>query len=182
MNEHRLEFEQSVDGLFRGALQADKDAGLCALLKRSGLDLEKLQPAYPAADFYRWVQIAAKHRFPELDGDEACAEVGRLAVQRGLNSTFIGRALLQTMKLLGVRRSLLRIGRSFKNGNNYIEANVVERGERSLEISLEPVVGPAGYFHGVIEEGTRVLGAKDVEVVRNEGPGERITFLLEWTE
>lgn len=183
MSNERVEFEQTADGLFRGALQAREDSALVEKLRAAGLDVQKkLAPAYPAADFYRWVRIAATHRFPALSEDDACREVGKLAVTRGLQATLIGVALLKGMQLLGVRRSLSRIGRAFRNGNNYIEATVNEVGPTRVEIRIGPVVGPPGYYEGVLEQGPLLIGAKDVQVERVRTEGEHIVWHVEWTE
>lgn len=183
MNSDRLEFDASVDGLFRGALGANEDLALAKALRDAGLDLSrKLPPAVPAHDFYRWMKIAASHRFPRMSEAEACAAVGELAVEKGLTSTLLGRALLQAIRVLGVRRSLLRIGRALRNGNNYIVANVVELGPLSIQIELEPVVAPPSYYEGVLRAGTMVLGARDVVVTTSAPVGEKVTYVVEWKE
>ena len=125
-----------------------------------------MAPAYPAAEFYGWLLITARHRYPQLSEEEACREVGRLAVVVGMGSTFLGRAALTAMMLLGVRCSLKRIGSSFKHGNNYIDAKVVELGPTSMEIQLGPLVGPASYYEGVLDEGPRQVGARTVSLTR----------------
>lgn len=183
MASERIEFEQAVDGLFRGALDAYSDPALVELLRQHGLDLtQKLKPAYPAPDFYRWVRLAARHRFPDVSEAEAVRQVGKLAVRRGLQSTVIGRAVLVSLKLLGIRRSLLKIGRSFRNGNNYIEATVEELAPTSLAIRLGPLVGPKEYVEGVLEEGPLVLGAKTSRVTELRTEGEHHVFQVDWTE
>ena len=141
-----------------------------------------MAPAYPAAEFYGWLLITARHRYPQLSEEEACREVGRLAVVVGMGSTFLGRAALTAMKLLGVRRSLKRIGSSFKHGNNYIDAKVVELGPTSMEIQLGPLVGPASYYEGVLDEGPRQVGALTVSLSRLRTEGEHITWRVDWTE
>jgi uncharacterized protein (TIGR02265 family) len=178
----RLEYEQSADGLFRGALRAHEHPGARAALREAGLDLERLAPAYPADQFYRWVGVATRQLFPELDERAGYKKAGMLAVERGLRSTLIGNAVLQVLKVIGVRRSLLRIGRTFRSGNNYIDAKVTEVGPTTLEIELGPLMGPTAYFEGVLEEGPRQLGAKTVRVGEAGRTGEHVTFRLDWTE
>lgn len=183
MKHERVEFEQTAEGLLKGALEALQHPPLVEKLRGAGLDLtRKLAPAFPAADFYRWVVIAARHRFPQLSEEEACREVGKLAVIRGMQATMLGGALVKALQLLGIRRSLKRIGQSFKNGNNYIEAKVAELGPTSMEIELGPLVGPPSYFEGILEEGPRLLGARSVEVSRIRTEGEHIVWRVEWTE
>ncbi|MBX5481218.1 MAG: DUF2378 family protein [Myxococcaceae bacterium] len=123
------------------------------------------------------MKIAARQRFPELSEEEECREVGR-----GLNSTLLGKAVLTAMQLLGVRRSLQRIGTTFRQGNNYIQATVKVLAPTSIEVELGPLVGPSAYFEGVLEEGPRQMGAKTMQVTRTRTTGEHITWRVDWTE
>ncbi|MDP2270380.1 MAG: DUF2378 family protein [Archangium sp.] len=183
MGHERVEFEQVADGLLKGAMEALSDPPLVEKLRVAGLDLNrKLAPAYPAVEFYRWMVIAARHRYPQLSEAEACREVGRLAVIRGMTSTLLGSAALHAMKMLGVRRSLKRIGSSLKHGNNYIDAKVAELGPTSMEIQLGPLVGPPSYYEGVLEEGSRILGGKEVQVTRVRSEGEHVAWQVDWKE
>ena len=183
MAHERVEFEQVADGLLKGAMEALSDPPLMEKLRVAGLDLNrKLAPAFPAKDFFRWLVIAARHKYPKLSEVEACREVGRLAVNRGMKSTLLGSAALKAMQMLGVRRSLKRIGSSFKHGNNYIEARVTELGPTSMDVQLGPLMGPPSYYEGVLEEGSKLLGGKEVLVrcVRTEG--EHIAWRIDWKE
>ncbi len=181
--QNRLEFEQSVDGLFYGAIDALSRPQLKERLRTAGLDLDgRLAPAYPAEQFYRWVKIAAAELHPELSEDEACNRIGRLAVEKGLESTVLGRALLVVLKMYGTRRSMQRITKSFRNGNNYIEVTVNELAPTRLELIFNTVMETPGYFHGVLEAGLVTLGAKEPRVERRPQDGESCTYLLEWRE
>ena len=111
MTQQRFEYSQTVDGTFRGALGADRDAGLNRVLLQAGLDLSRIAPAYPAADFYRWMRLAARHRWPDLPEAEGCRLIGRLCIERGLASTTLGRGVLQFIRILGPRPAFLRNGR-----------------------------------------------------------------------
>lgn len=183
MSQERVEFQQVADGLLIGAMEALNDPPLVEKLRAAGLDLRrKLAPAFPAADFHRWLIIAARHKYPDLSEEEACREVGRLSVVRGMESTMLGTAVLKGMQLLGVRRSLKRIGWAFKNGNNYIEAAVVELSPVSMEIKLGPLVGPVTYYEGVLDQGPKMMGAKTVELTRLRTEGEHMVWRLDWTE
>ena len=183
MSTDRVEFEQVADGLLKGALEAHLDAPLVEKLRAAGIDLnKKLPPAFPAADFHRWLLVIARHRFPNLSDDEAFREFGRLAVTRGMQSTFLGRAVLTALQLLGVRRSLKRLGPSFRNGNNYIEAKVAELGPMSMEIQLGPLVVLPSYYEGVLETGALLIGARTVQLTRLRTEGEHHTWRLDWTE
>ncbi len=182
MPQERFEFGQTLDGLIIGALEARSDAQLVEKLRHAGLDLTNLQPAYPAAVFFKFVSVAAKHKFSEVAEEEAMREIGRLAVRRGLEATFLGRAVLQAARLLGVRRSLKRFGSVMKNGNNYIEGKVTELGPNALEMELGPLVGPRSYYEGVLEECPRILGARDISVTRVRDEGEHAVWHVKWVD
>jgi uncharacterized protein (TIGR02265 family) len=183
LTEERVEFAQVLEGLFIGAMEALDDPALVEALRAGGLDLRvKLQPAYPAATFFRFATLAARHRYPKLDEAGALRELGRLAVRRGLDSTFLGRAVLQAARLLGPRRALKRLGAVMKNGNNYIDGTVTEVGPTSLEVRLGPLVGPASYYEGVLEESPRILGAREVVVTHLRAEGEDVVWRVEWKE
>lgn len=183
MSQERVEFEQVIDGLMTGAMEALKDPPLVEKLRAAGLDLtKKLKPAYPAFEFFGWLSIAARHRYPTLSDEAAVRELGRLAVRRGLQATFLGRAVLTAARLLGARRSLKRLGTSFKNGNNYIEAKVTELGPTSLEIQLGPLVGPRSYYEGILEECPVMFDAREIQLSLLRTEGEHLTWRLDWKE
>ncbi len=116
MTKERFEYSQTIDGTFRGALGAERDQALLSTLLHAGLDLSRLAPAYPAANFYGWMRLAARHRWPDLPEEEGCRRIGRLCVERGLASTTLGRGVLQFIRILGPRPALLRLGSFFRIG------------------------------------------------------------------
>ena len=183
MAQERFEFRQTIEGLLLGAFEARGDAELLSKLRNEGLDLTaNLQPAYPAAVFFRFVGVAARHRFPDQPEVDAMREVGRLAVRRGLEATLLGRAVLQAAKLLGVRRAMKRFGTVMKNGNNYIDGKVTELSPNALELELGPLVGPRSYYEGVLEECPRMLGAHDIVVTHLRDDGEHACWRVEWKD
>ena len=121
----------------------------------------------------------------------ACDQKVQAQFERGvalLHAFFYGEArknftaVVKALKLLGIRRSLHKIGWTFKNGNNYIGATVKELGPTALEIQLGPLVGPAGYYEGIRETGPRLLGAKTATVKEVAREGEHVTWHVAWTE
>jgi len=183
MPDERFEFGPTLDGLIIGALEARSDAQLVEKLRHAGLDvLAPLQPAYPAAIFFKFVAVAAKHKFSDASEADAMREVGRLAVRRGLEATFLGRAVLQAARLLGVRRSLKRFGSVMKNGNNYIQGKVTELIPNALEMELGPLVGPRSYYEGVLEESPRILGATDIGITHVRDEGENAVCHVKWVD
>lgn len=154
-----------------------------ALLRDAGLDLQaKLKPAYPAEDFFRWIKLAAAHLHPTLSERDAAKKIAEAAVHKGLQATLLGRALLAMMKAIGVRRALLQIGRSFKHGNNYVDATVTEKGPTAMEIRFNTVMDTPGYFEGILESGARLLHARNVRVTELAAEGEALSFRIEWTD
>lgn len=182
MPDERFEFGQTLEGLVLAA-DAQHNAALVGALREAGLDLSaKLKPAYPAKEAFALMAIVARHTFPGRSDDEAMRELGRLAVRRGLEATFLGRAVLQAAKLLGLRRSLKRLGAVMKNGNNYVEGAVHELSPRALEIQLGPLVGPRSYYQGILEECPVLLGGRDASVTHVRDDGEHTVWRVEWKD
>jgi uncharacterized protein (TIGR02265 family) len=94
----------------------------------------------------------------------------------------LGRAVLQFIRILGPRRALLHVGTAFRNGNNYLQATTRELSSTAVEVELGPLVGPTGYFEGILEAGPALLGAREVRVVQRGRAGEHVTFRVDWKE
>lgn len=114
-----------VEGLFRRALKTRLTPSLVAKLRERGLELDKpLQPAYPAERCAEWIRLVAE-LYPPLSEREATYQVGR-ANMDGYVQTVLGRAVVQVLKVIGPKRTLPRLGRSFRTGTNYMQVDVRE--------------------------------------------------------
>lgn len=174
-------FAPTFEGLFHKGLLGRVTPRLGQRLLAAGIDLRKLAPAYPEESWAKAVRIAAEEVYPQLPFDEAAWRLGEDSI-RGFSSTMIGQATIALLKVVGPKRALTRIERSFGSGNNYLETKVTERGPADVEIWFSDVHQQPGLYGGILRGVAALLGAKSmsVDLVSSEGAGA--TFRLRWVE
>ncbi len=177
----QLEFSQTIDGLFLRGLDALNNPVLLAKLKAKGLDLSRpLEPAYPASLVAACLQVAAEVVYPSVPKDQALNRVGR-AFFRGYTDTMMGKAMLALMKIIGPMRTLERMQRNFRTGNNYIETRFRVIGQTHAELWFNQVYGAPTYIQGILEAGAVAIEAKDMVVTFREAPESGTWFNLVWS-
>lgn len=120
----RVVFQNAVQAFFRvlpPITQRARERFLALGVRPEGPYL----PAYTTDQMYALEEVAAEELFPQLGRSEALQRVGELQVG-GFGSTALGTALFALLRILGRRRSLERITRSWRSANNCIEATVTE--------------------------------------------------------
>lgn len=179
----RLHFDSVVEGLWKRALGPRVDANLRAALKAEGLDLDKnpLDPAFPAEKMHVWVSLTAKSLYP---GDETNAGLRKLGADmfRGFVNTFVGKAMSAVMRVVGTRRSLERMERNFRSGNNYINAKFAPIDKGVIQLTLSDVNGLPAYYQGIIEEGGRATGASDMDSTYSHHADGSCVYRVTWSE
>lgn len=147
-------------------------------LQELGVDLTRLQAAYPAEKWAAATDLAARRLFPELHPSVAVSKVGELIVD-AYGTTAVGGALLGLLKLLGPRRVANRVSRSFRSANNYAEDRVTEHGPQDFELWTNELHVP--FLHqGVIRRALEIIGARSctVEVIARDATGT--TYRCRW--
>lgn len=177
----KLVFDSSVEGLFRIGLASELTPALKAALKAQGLDLDRpLLPAYPAAQWAQWVRTAAQTLFPQLPEAEAHFRLGQRATL-GFSQTLVGKALMPLRHLVGIRRMVLRIGKSMASGCNYMQVTPVALGPTDIELTFSDVCGVPHFFRGLLNSGIGVRDGKDFDCAVTRQEGESATYRLTWT-
>jgi uncharacterized protein (TIGR02265 family) len=165
-----LVFQHTVEGLLR-ALGDRVDHTTAQRLKQHGLDVNKLQPAYPRETWVKLMEVAAEILSPGAPIDEAMFTFGRRFFD-GFTDTFMGRALLAMVRVLGPRRTLERMTRNFRTGNNYSETKLTELAFGKWQLWCNQVTY-AQWYRGLITAGVSAAGAKNpsVELVSHDVTG-----------
>lgn len=166
---------------------------LKAELKALGMDFESIQAAYALDTWLEAARVMSRAFFPDLPEAERHRQLGR-DFMKGYVQTAIGFATLATAKLIGVKRTLLRMGRNFRTAANYIEAEALDIGPKEVHLRATvgseflPRVRPGAndvivhYRHGVLEETLALLGVAgtvDVLEVAADRPGG--LFRITWS-
>ncbi len=174
----KLIFAQTFEGLFR-ALGDKLDAPLVAELRTLGVDpTTELKPAYPLDVFLQVVRRVGQTLAPGAPEAEQSELAGRRFIL-GYGHTMVGRAMLGMMRVIGPRRTLERLSRQFRTGNNFSETTLKELSPGAFELWVNQCKNP-GWYRGIIAAGLEHAGARDVsvEVVRHGEEGG--TFHVRW--
>lgn len=174
----KLIFAQTFEGLLR-SLGGKVTPQLTEGLRLRGLNLSAaLLPAYPLSVWVEVLSFVATQQ-PGMGLDEAVAAVGREFMD-GYAQTLVGRAMVPMMRLIGPRRTLERVTRQFRTGNNFSETrlNQVSPTEFTLWVNE---VQLTGWYIGILSRGLELAGGREVKVEllsREAGSG---TFRVRWT-
>lgn len=175
----KLIFAQTIEGLIR-SLGEELTPQVTHGLRQRGLDLSAaLLPAYPLSVWIEVLSFVARERHPDLASDEAVAAVGRDFMD-GYAQTLVGRAMVPMMRLIGPRRTLARVTRQFRTGNNFSDTRLTEVSATEYQLWVNEVQ-LAGWYVGILSRGLELAGGRDVKVEllqRDAGAG---SFRVRWT-
>ena len=152
-------------------------------LRKLGLDPEakKLRVAYPYSMYVAATDVIVAAYHSDLPAQAAHVELGRNFV-RGYEKTLLGKAVLASVRILGPRRFLTRLTAHSKPVTNFIQFTVKENGPTDLEIGINYSLRP-GYYQGLLEEGLRYAGAKNVRVeLMRSSPEGSATWRARWDQ
>ena len=173
-------FEQTIEGLFVRGLHGRISDRCRQRLKEAGLDLSRrLLPAYPFATWMGCLAIAGEEVFAGSAVDQAQFQLGELMID-GYKETFLGRAVLGMIRVLGPQRTLMRATQNFRSGNNYTESRLVERSPTDLELWMNEV-GPFPTFTaGIVHAALAAAGAERVGVEVVGYDGHACSYRVTW--
>lgn len=178
MAEERVVFAQSMEGLFR-ALDPHTPQERAAFLKCGVTKDAKLLVAYPLAQYVEIMDACAASRFAHLPELERYTEVGRLFFG-GYEKTLMGSALITMLKVLGPKRTLGRLTRSFRTANNFTEAHVDALADNHYRVRVSFTLRP-GFYLGLLENGCQRAGAKGLDVKLIERKDQAATYEIRWS-
>jgi uncharacterized protein (TIGR02265 family) len=171
---------QVFEGLFVRAVGAKLDARCRARLREAGFDPDQaIRSVYRFQVWMDCIAIAAAGAYPDLEPRAARRALGRSLLD-GYRATFVGKAVLGIMRVLGPARTLAQSARSFRAGNNYTETRVKQLGERSIEMWMNEVGPYPEFTAGIIEGGIVEAGGRDVTVEASGHDGHAATYRISW--
>lgn len=187
-------FQSSVESLKRlsaGRLSPETLAKLRGL----GFDFDRpLLTAYPLGNWEDATELVIAELYSGLALPEARAEMGA-DFMKAFAQTTIGKAMVVLARAIGVRRTLSRMTRNMRNGNNYTETELVDVGPGHVRLKtrmraeyLDAWRGKRSplieQFTGVLREAMRLLDAKDASVtlVEHDVALREAAFDVRWKE
>ncbi|HLT29096.1 MAG TPA: DUF2378 family protein [Myxococcaceae bacterium] len=174
-----MTFGTAFEGLFRAYGPVLTEAALQRLLEL-GLDPRKpFQAGYPADLWHQTVRILAEEQHPVLGDLDGTREVGR-AFMRGYMQTTLGRSTFAMLRVLGTLRSLKRMSRNFRTGDNFTETWLHEDAPGDVRLELNHTEVPA-FIQGMLEQGLTGVGAQDSSVELLTVPEQENTvYRIRW--
>lgn len=175
----KLIFAQTFEGLLR-SLTGKLTPRLATGLRERGFDPGlPLLPAYPQAVFVEVVSFLSRELHPGLGPDDASCALGR-GFMDGYGETMVGRAMMAMMRLIGPRRTLERVSRQFRTGNNFSETKLTPVGATEYHLWVNECRLP-GWYIGLLSRGLELAGAKavKVELIHRDQAGGN--FRVQWT-
>ncbi len=184
-------FTEAVNGL-RKALGKRFTPELAAELARVGIDYDRPQVAYAIGTWLAAATRVAAHLGPEVPEADRYRHLGQSFI-RSFIATPLGIATVGAAKLMGVKRTLLRMGRNFKTACNYLECEGAETGPNEVRLRvfvaapyLPKVKDPGnvivGYRRGVLEGTLEAVGAKGtVEIIDAVPERYDYTYRITWS-
>lgn len=174
----KLIFAQTFEGLLR-SLTGKLTPRLSAGLKVRGFDpTVALLPAYPQVVFIEVMVFLASELHPGLPSDAGICALGR-GFMDGYGETMVGRAMMAMMRVIGPRRTLERVSRQFRTGNNFSETRLSAVGATEYHLWVNECRLP-GWYIGLLSRGLELAGGKAVSVElihRDEAGGN---FGVKW--
>jgi len=178
--EELLVFSQTVEGLIR-ALGDRLDAPTARQLAEVGIDVyARLLSSYPLAVWHQATLVGAKTMCPDAPVEVGLFELGKAFIH-GYEATLLGRGTLTLARVLGPKRALQRMTRSFRDANNYTETRMVDLGPGRVELWISKVV-TVEFIRGMIVAGLEVSGAKSPRVETVSVDPEGTVYRLVWDE
>jgi len=142
--------EYSVfEGLFRRALRVDHDSPLADALREVGFDLRVPKGRYPSEVWRAALDVAARHRFPDLTLEQGHHELGRLFTA-GFFETIIGKVIGSIVPLLGTDLWLARMPKFANMTSTGLSLEVERAGEKRWRLRYRSRTASAHFVTGAL--------------------------------
>ena len=139
MRTEDLVFAHTVEGMYFKALRSHLTPSLKARLRQTGIDLDqKLQIGYPREAWGACLRVTAQELNPTLTPQEAHRRLGELFFE-GYTDTFLGKAMLGILRVVGPMRALARMPQNLRSGSNYLECQFEKLGPFQARLTVNEV-------------------------------------------
>jgi uncharacterized protein (TIGR02265 family) len=183
-------FGGAIEALQR-AIKKELTPQLVAEVSALGIDLYAPAAGYALSTWESAIALIAVRLRPGLPPDEQHRQFGQIFMD-GYVETLLGSATLAMARLLGAKRTMLRMGRNFRTVANYIECTTVEDGPNGVLLTtyMKPEYLPAhtpkrgiffDYRRGILERTLALLGHDgSVELADRDLEQQRAVFRVQW--
>ena len=140
------------EGLFRRSLDVPADSTFADDLRAVGFDLRAIEASYDKDVWTASLDVAARHRYPELARYDAWRRLGRDFID-GYLETMIGRLIAVVLPLTSPRRFLENVPAFVRTGTSGVNTDVeLNADARTATLTFDgPHAGSSALMAGVVE-------------------------------
>jgi uncharacterized protein (TIGR02265 family) len=180
VSDDRVIFGSAAEGLIR-AMGNKLDERAHHKFAQLGVPLRpRVLPVYPRKAWIDACVYAGELLFPINKPEEQRLMLGHRFIS-SYSETIVGKALITMLRLLGPRRSLARIERSFRTGMSHADIGLKELEPGHFEVAVANV-SYSEWYQGMIEKGLELSGAKELKVTVSSREGDTVTYEVRWAD
>ncbi len=156
-----MAFPETTDnGLFEGLFvrALNVSGALAQDLKARGFDRAKIQPKYSSQVFFDCLEVARRHRFPDLPPQEGLKALGHTFFE-GFRQTIVGSVATAALSFLGPRMMLPRVPGKLQSLRSDLKVSLEKRGPDDFALIARDPVQVGAFFAGALAEGLKAAGA-----------------------
>lgn len=173
-------FDSAVEAIFLRGLGNLVTPALKSKLRELGMDLDSPpRPTYPRALWMQVLAVTVAELFPGDLPEDGYRRLGEQSIN-GISRMPIGVAIIAMSKLLGPRRSLLRLHEAWASANNFITMKVEELAANDFRVVLNDTYGHPAYMQGVIQSAMKMAGARAPQVLIMEATAQAVCLNVRW--
>ncbi len=172
-------FQHAVEGLIR-TLGRPLEREVEERFQAAGVSVERVLPAYPYTTWIRMLEIVADVHSPGAPREQAMFALGQRFLL-AFGDTVMGKALLTALAIMGPKRALEQLTRSFRTANNFSETRVVPLGPNHWDVWCSHVAHP-DWYRGLLTAGLLQAGAHWVEVTTRYHDEAGATFEVRYRD
>jgi uncharacterized protein (TIGR02265 family) len=174
-------YSTCIESLFLRGLRGRLTARCKERLRQAGLDVDgKLEPSYPLEQWKEFLRLVARELYPVHPAEAAYRELG-MRFMDGFLETFIGKATMSVLRVLGPHRAVMRLSHNLRAGNNFSQVEVTVHGPMDVEVWLNDVFADHPAFtEGLLHRGHTASGAQACRVETLAFDGTSATLRVRW--
>jgi uncharacterized protein (TIGR02265 family) len=179
--EEPVVYQHVFESLLKHGVGTRMTPALREKLKALDADPDRLKPAYPRDAWDGIMESVREAIYPQLSKEEGQKRLGQDMVI-GTGGSVFGKMILQMVKVLGPKRTLLRVPKSYRDGNNFTEVKLTEKGPTEFEMWMSYSGNSSPMVCGSLEETLRIAGARDPKVKVTSTKFPEGVFHITWKE
>ena len=175
-NAERVMFGSAYEALFQRALRKEMTVTLAVELSKCGVNLEKISAGYSYADWLKTLKVTSDVLYPGKPISATYVYLGERLVE-SFFETLIGKPLIALLRLMGPERTLARMKKNLRSGNNYAETILTKIGPGDFELWVNESDETRFITFGVLRRGMQFVTdvSLKVELLRTDESGTVFT-------